>query len=324
MKNKLKIIIPIAIAVIAIIIAAFTIRFNGGDSVDIRSMMSTAQKYLVENNYEQAIMEYEAIINLEPNSAEAYLGIAKAYVGMGDTGKAIEWLKKGYELTGDERLKDMLDGLTAANISNDELVQVLMQLIEDPNADIEQEKLDAIYEVSIFGSDFYAVNESAWEKYHFNSIIVVYDNNGEYVKNRYIVDNGNTQIEYKGGMISDLNFLERLSNLNSVTISYNQISDISALSGLTRLTYLGLFNNEISDISALSGMTELISLNLNQNQISDISALSGMTELISLDLGYNQISDIKALNRMTNLNELYLYGNQISDISVLRTCSESS
>ena len=112
MKNKLKTIIPIAIAVIAIIIAALVIRFNGGGSVDIRSMMSTAQKYLVENNYEQAIMEYEAIINLEPNNAEAYLGIAEAYVGMGDTGKAIEWLEKGYELTGDERLKNMIGELT--------------------------------------------------------------------------------------------------------------------------------------------------------------------------------------------------------------------
>ena len=112
MKNKLKIIIPIAIAVIAIMIAAFVIRFDGGDSVDIRSMMSTAQKYLVENNYEQAVMEYEAIINLEPNNAEAYLGIAEAYVGMGDTGKAIEWLEKGYALTGDDRLKNMIDELT--------------------------------------------------------------------------------------------------------------------------------------------------------------------------------------------------------------------
>ena len=46
---------------------------------------------------------------------DAYIGIADAYIGMGDTEKAIEWLKKGYELTGDERLKNMIDKLNSEN-----------------------------------------------------------------------------------------------------------------------------------------------------------------------------------------------------------------
>ena len=115
MKNKLKFIIPIAIAVIAIIVAALCIDFKPAERVDIPSLVSTAQKYLIENNYEQAIAEFNKIIEIDPMNVDAYIGIADAYIGMGDTEKAIEWLEKGYTLTSDERIKNMIDELNSEN-----------------------------------------------------------------------------------------------------------------------------------------------------------------------------------------------------------------
>ena len=111
MKTKLKIIIPIAVAAVTVIIAAVFINFSPKESVDVSSLMSTAQKYLVEQNYEQAIAEFGKVIDLDPMNADAYLGLAEAYIAVGDTESAIEILQKGYELTGDERLKKMLDEL---------------------------------------------------------------------------------------------------------------------------------------------------------------------------------------------------------------------
>lgn len=109
MKTKIKFIIPIVIAVIAIIIAALCINFKPAERADITSLVSTAQKYLIESNYEQAIAEFEKAIELDPMNTDAYVGIAEAYSALGDTEKAIEWLEKGYELTGDERLKEKID-----------------------------------------------------------------------------------------------------------------------------------------------------------------------------------------------------------------------
>lgn len=111
MKAKLKFIIPVIIAIIAIIVAALCIDFTPQERVDVSSLMSTAQKYLIENQYEQAIAEFNKVIEIEPMNVDAYLGLAEAYVGMGDTDKAIEVLNKGYEITGDDRLKEMLDRL---------------------------------------------------------------------------------------------------------------------------------------------------------------------------------------------------------------------
>ncbi|MGN1415775.1 MAG: PASTA domain-containing protein, partial [Oscillospiraceae bacterium] len=72
----------------------------------------SAQKYLVEMNYEPAIAEFNKIIELEPNNVDAYLGLAQAYRDSGDADKAVEVLEKGYDITGDERLRDMLEELT--------------------------------------------------------------------------------------------------------------------------------------------------------------------------------------------------------------------
>ena len=74
-------------------------------------MLSTAQKYLYEQNYEQAILGYEPIINLDPKNVDAYLGLAQAYTGIGDKEKTVETLEKGFEMTGDERIKEILDKL---------------------------------------------------------------------------------------------------------------------------------------------------------------------------------------------------------------------
>ena len=111
MKTKLKIIIPIIVAVAAIIIAVFAINFTSDNSIDINSLISTAQNYLNANNYEQAIAEFNKIIELDPMNVDAYIGLAQAYQGKGDIDKAIETLKTGYEKTGGQRLEEMLDRL---------------------------------------------------------------------------------------------------------------------------------------------------------------------------------------------------------------------
>ena len=103
MKTKLKIILPIIIAVIAIIAAAITINFTSDKTVNVDSLIVTAQNYLNENNFDQAIAEFNKIIELDPMNVDAYIGLAQAYQGKGDIDKAIEALEKGIEATGDQR-----------------------------------------------------------------------------------------------------------------------------------------------------------------------------------------------------------------------------
>ena len=146
MKSKLKIIIPIGIAVIAIALAFVLIRFAPTKaSVDIGTMISTAQQYLTEQKYEQAVAEFQKIIDIDPKNVDAYIGLAKAYIGLGDTDKAVEVLEDGYDKTGDERILEMLEKLkpseetTVATIAETTAEESIPENKEDePEIDVEE------------------------------------------------------------------------------------------------------------------------------------------------------------------------------------------
>jgi Leucine-rich repeat (LRR) protein len=118
---------------------------------------------------------------------------------------------------------------------------------------------------------------------------------------------------YDIGPVSNLEFLQNLSNLTSLDLSYNQISDISFLESFTNLTELYLSSNRISDIHFLANLTNLTSLNMSYNQISDGRFLANLTNLTSLNLSDNKITDIPFLENLTNLTSLNLSYNDVSD-----------
>ncbi len=162
MKAKIKFIIPIIIAVIAIIIAALYIDFKPAERTDVTSLVSTAQKYLLENNYEQAIAEFEKVIELDPMNADAYIGIAKAYVKIGDAEKAVKWLEKGYELTRDERLRDMIDKLNSRESSEETPAPETTPASAPENEIINND--DGSYYEMAFNTDGKIVHEDFYDK----------------------------------------------------------------------------------------------------------------------------------------------------------------
>ncbi|MCU0393023.1 MAG: leucine-rich repeat domain-containing protein [Thermoflexibacter sp.] len=117
--------------------------------------------------------------------------------------------------------------------------------------------------------------------------------------------------------ISDYSFLEKLTALQSLDLRHNQISEIRFLEKLTALQSLDLRDNRISDISFLENLTALQKLDLSRNQISEIRFLEKLTALQSLSLSYNRISEIRFLEKLTALQNLDLSRNQISDIRFL-------
>ena len=114
--SKKKRIIYVAIASAIIVIAALAIIFMPKTAPQtVTEMLSTAQKYLVEMEYERAIAEFNKVIELDPMNADAYLGLAEAYEKSGQHDKAVEALEKGFEVTSDERLKTLLWSSFEAN-----------------------------------------------------------------------------------------------------------------------------------------------------------------------------------------------------------------
>ena len=73
-------------------------------------------KYLSEGNYEEAIIAFNAAIEIDPKRPEAYIGLADAYTAQGDLDKAAEILNQALEAVGEnEALSAALAESSAAS-----------------------------------------------------------------------------------------------------------------------------------------------------------------------------------------------------------------
>ena len=79
----------------------------------ITEQLSLGQKYLEEANYEEAIIAFNKIIELDPLVAEAYMGIAQCYENQSDYEEALNILDEGVQVIG----RDMLPEETIERIA---------------------------------------------------------------------------------------------------------------------------------------------------------------------------------------------------------------
>lgn len=70
-------------------------------------------RYLSEGNYEEAIIAFNAAIEIDPKRADAYLNLANVYLELGDMDAAKKTLEDGAAATGDAEIQALLDTITA-------------------------------------------------------------------------------------------------------------------------------------------------------------------------------------------------------------------
>ncbi|MFX1519000.1 MAG: leucine-rich repeat domain-containing protein [Promethearchaeota archaeon] len=113
--------------------------------------------------------------------------------------------------------------------------------------------------------------------------------------------------------ITEIEGVEKLSNLQELSLNDNQINEIKGLEHLTNLKALNLCDNHISEIKGLDNLNKLDRLYLDNNQITEIKGLENLSNLKKLYLNHNQITEIKGLEYLINLKELALGNNPIND-----------
>ena len=106
-KKRRKLIGLLAAASV-LIAAAVGIGIYNAPSNRMNRALDLGARYLEEQNYEQALVEFDKVIAIDPMNVDAYLGKAEAYEGMGDTEQLLAVLQTGYEQTGDSQIKTEL------------------------------------------------------------------------------------------------------------------------------------------------------------------------------------------------------------------------
>ena len=113
-KQKVLLIVLCSLLVIVIGVIAFILINGKMEESDYRASISQAEKYLQENNYEDAIVAYKTALEIDPDSEDAYLGLAEAYEGNGEKEEAIKVLNTGLARMDSPNIQNMLNRLNGS------------------------------------------------------------------------------------------------------------------------------------------------------------------------------------------------------------------
>lgn len=112
MGSRIYIIVLIGIVLVIIATFFFTASFiSSSQKEQLQEQLDLGEKYLNVLDYQQAIIAYEAAIEIDPMSVDAYLRLASVYEALKDYKKAIEVLEDGYLKTGSQLLFDEIERL---------------------------------------------------------------------------------------------------------------------------------------------------------------------------------------------------------------------
>ena len=78
-NNKKKFILVAVIAAVIALVVVTMVMSSASPSKRLQQQLDLGERYLSELNYEQAIAAYEAALELDPKSADAYIGLVKVY-----------------------------------------------------------------------------------------------------------------------------------------------------------------------------------------------------------------------------------------------------
>ena len=106
------------------------------EALDWQTQYDLGVRYLSEGNYQEAILAFEAAIEIDPKNADAYLRLAQVCEQREDYAKALQTLETGLEQTDDQRLREYI-------------WQVKVSLLEKPGA-IEGAALDGTAERVVY------------------------------------------------------------------------------------------------------------------------------------------------------------------------------
>lgn len=142
-----NVLVIIVVAIIAIVICGTAIWFGVANlpANRLSRYMGAAERYLREMNYEQAIIEFERLLEIDPMNEDAIIGLADAYASMGNIEKAIEVLNDGYELTRAARIESRLNKLRESPTSSStESSNNIPSLAASPNSSVEANPAESI------------------------------------------------------------------------------------------------------------------------------------------------------------------------------------
>lgn len=99
-----------------IYIAIMLVSCGKSEMEQIEEQLKLGQKYLEEQNYEEAVVAFQKVIELEDKEISAYTGLIQTYDGLKDRSQTKNLIEKGFEILTDIEASDKKDEFITTSI----------------------------------------------------------------------------------------------------------------------------------------------------------------------------------------------------------------
>ncbi len=226
--------------------------------------LNLGEKYLTDLDYENAIVYFNKLIEVEPKNVQAYLGAAEAYLGMGDIDSAMDVLEQGIavvddpteleaklaEILGENEVED--EATTDEPVANEEIVPEAEDGVEIEEVETVVSKEEAIFVTTAsysyssdgsFKSGYEREYDSNWNEIKYTSFNsdggidywyeCEYGSNGNKVEE--IHHNADGSINYLGECDADGNFIKEIYYNSDGDINYWYESEFDSNGNMIKL-----------------------------------------------------------------------------------------
>jgi len=296
--------------------------------------LALGEKYLTELEYEQAVVAFLQVIEIDPMNIRAYLGGTDAYLHLDRIEEAIQWLAGGIEATESRPLAAVVSGVEKSVIEGylaladayeaegwrERALELMQRVYSETNDEMIGRKLGIVAASEIVYRENYPITWADAEMERLIRVyldkpdgVIMYDEVKDIPKiaiwgETIAMEGASSWASFndesfwlsdggeggKTGKIRTLSDLEHLTSLKDLTVNYQAALDISAL----------------ADTGRIECLQRLTSLELISDNITDISVVSGLIALQSLGLQYNRITDISPISMLIELTNVRLSDNE--------------
>lgn len=282
----------------------------GRNEAKLQKQLELGEKYLSELDYEQAIIAFEAAIEIEPMSVEAYLGLASVYERQGYYEKAISVLEEGCDKTSNTRLQEKTNDIKyILNPGNEESAD------EDISSEPEENGF-TIIDTNGDGrhdSDVEALQRIINEQLEYGAIVDTDLNSDQYKWEEGRL----TEINWNGKGLAGEIYFKNIDSLQKLYLRVNNISKLNVKDN-HELIVLDCFENGVMELDLSNNlMLEILKCEYNKLSVLDLRDMQNLKEvycscnqeLVSIDVtNCVQLTTLEC--SITGLNELDLSTNK--------------
>jgi internalin A len=119
------------------------------------------------------------------------------------------------------------------------------------------------------------------------------------------------------GEYDDLTPIQKLVNLNGLSITHSKVADLRPIAGLKGLDRVDVSNTLVNDdgLKPIGSLVNITELTLDEDPVTDLAPIANLKKLERLSIKKTQVKNLAPLAPLKTLKFLYIADTPVSDIT---------